>query len=241
MSDFSTYGREFCMQNILQCNICPKRACNSNPLEFEKKMSCIKCEPDENSNCNVIDESVKATECAPTTVGYTNECFTYQNGSVSRRGCLYEAPPDIFSECTDVWSDRCTTCNKSDCNRSPIINNDLTLNPFHFVITEEGGKKIFTPCGNSSCEKIDSWDRKCFKCDSTIDINCVSEVDASMIGQCPYAEEDLGCFHMVTGNTTFYSRNSVFSFISIISSKIPIGCNLFRFKSCPRVCRRFGW
>lgn len=203
MSDIGTDGRDFCIQNFAQCNICPNRACNANPLKFEKKLSCIKCVPNENSNCNVIDENAKATECARTTVGYTNECYTYQSGSVSHRGCLYEAPANIFSECSNIFSDTCVTCNRSDCNRTPILNNDLTFNPFHFVITNEEGKTKFTPCGNSSCEKIDSWDRFCFKCDSTNDPNCVSEVDSSMIGQCPYAEEDLGCFHMVIGNTKF--------------------------------------
>lgn len=201
MSDFGSNGRQFCIQNYAQCNLCAKRACNSHPLEFEKKLSCIKCDPDKNSNCNVIDDNTKAIECAPTTLGYTNECYIYQEGSVSRRGCLYEASGDIFTQCNDIFSNTCTICNQTDCNRIPIVNNDLSFNAFHFEITKnEKGKTIFTPCGNASCTKKNSWERLCYKCDSTTNPNCANEPDALMIGNCPYAEEDLGCFHMITGN-----------------------------------------
>lgn len=201
MSDYGKDGRDFCVQNYAQCNICSKRACNSHPLEFEKKISCVKCDPDENSNCNVIDDNKKATECAPTTAGYTNECYIHREGSVSRRGCLYEAPEEIFSQCSDIFSDICTTCNHTDCNRTPIVNNELSFNEFHFIITQpENSEPIFTPCGNASCTKKNSWERFCYKCDSTNDTNCATQQDSIIIEPCPYAQEDLGCFHMITGN-----------------------------------------
>lgn len=222
ISDLATDGIDFCMQNFAQCNICARRACNSHQLEFEKKLKCVKCDPDENSNCNVIDEKVKATECARTTLGYKNECYTYQNGSFTQRGCLYEATADIFSECSDhMLSDTCTLCDKTDCNRTPIVKNDLTFNAFHFLITNEGNKPKFTPCGNSSCTKLNSWQRRCYKCDSTTDTKCASDPSTSL-ELCPYAEEDLGCYHMVTREIPFdrllllifllfFSKHSFFS------------------------------
>lgn len=186
MSDLGTDGRAYCIENFAQCNICSSRACNSNPLEFEDKLKCVKCGSDENFDCNVVDDSVTATECAPTTMGYENECYIYYDGSVTRRGCLYEAPADIHSECSDIFSDTCTVCNQTDCNRTPIINDDLIFNAFH---SEEG--------------KMETIPRSCYKCDSTNDPNCVSELNSEMVKICPNAEEDLGCFHMVTGKLFF--------------------------------------
>ncbi|XP_055307068.1 uncharacterized protein LOC129571321 [Sitodiplosis mosellana] len=45
---------------------------------------------------------------------------------------------------------------------------------------------------------MNSRERYCFKCDSTIDPNCASELNDTMVEMCPYAERDLGCFHMIT-------------------------------------------
>lgn len=95
-------------------------------MEFEEKLSCIKCNPDENTDCIVVDEHTNATECTPTTIGYNNTCYTYQNGSSSVRGCLYEASELIFNECKLELA-ACISCNQSDCNRTPL--EDLMPNP----------------------------------------------------------------------------------------------------------------
>lgn len=210
MSDFKSEGREYCIQNFAQCNICSKRACNSNPLEFEEKLSCIKCDPDENSNCNVIAENATATECTRTILGYKNECYTYTKRNVSHRGCLYEANENIFKECTDIFSESCLTCNQTNCNRDPIASTDLDFNEFHYeIMQDEGDKPKFTHCGNKSCTKINSWQRSCIKCDSTTNPNCATEFDPELAEFCPYAEEDLGCFHMVSGKMSFFKQSIV--------------------------------
>lgn len=176
MSDYDNLNRDYCIQNYAQCNFCKNRACNSNHVEFEEKISCVKCTPDENSNCNVIDETATATECAQTAVGYKDMCYTLQKGGVSHRGCLYEAPNEIFVECENPFSEACVTCNQTNCNRIPIVNEDLELNPFHQVVREDF----------------------CYKCDSSVDPNCINQLNNSMIEKCDSTGEGLGCYHMIT-------------------------------------------
>lgn len=189
MSDNPNSNKGFCLDNYAQCNRCKKRACNSEHVQFEEKMSCIKCDPDENSNCNVIDESTTAIECATTTLGYKNLCYTYQKGSVSHRGCLYEAPENIFNECENAYSEICLTCNQTDCNRTPIIHEELTLNLFHDEVVRNEDKSEMVMSDNPSC----------YKCDSNINPNCTNQLDDTMIGLCEFEREDLGCYHMITG------------------------------------------
>lgn len=100
MSDNPNSNKGFCLDNYAQCNRCKKRACNSEHVQFEKKMSCIKCNPDEKSNCNVIDESTTAIECATTTLGYTNECYIYQEQSGATKLSNYNyAPVNHYEPC----------------------------------------------------------------------------------------------------------------------------------------------
>lgn len=120
MSDSTNSNKDFCLEHYAQCNRCKKRACNANPVEFEKKLSCIKCIPGENSNCNNIDDDVNAIKCIQTTLGYINKCYTFHKENVSYRGCLYEASEEIFDECNNSNSSACLTCNESNCNRDPV-------------------------------------------------------------------------------------------------------------------------
>ncbi|XP_055308419.1 uncharacterized protein LOC129572481 [Sitodiplosis mosellana] len=198
MSDISSAGRDFCLKNYAQCDRCNKRACNSEQVRFEEKISCVKCNPDENSNCNLIEENITAIECAPTTLGYKNLCYTLQSGRVAHRGCLYEAPEEIFVECDNTYSEVCLTCNQSDCNRTPVVNEDLALNPFHYEISYNEGQFKLVQCDNSSCTKLNPWERFCYKCDSNINPNCTNELDDTMLGLCDVNREDLGCYHMIT-------------------------------------------
>lgn len=114
---------DFCLKNEKQCQRCSKRACNANLLEFEKKLSCIKCTPDENSNCNVVEDTTSATECAPTALGYKNRCYTHSVDGISYRDCLYEASTEIFEECSKQKSKKCSTCDEDGCNNTPINTN----------------------------------------------------------------------------------------------------------------------
>lgn len=203
-SDKDTVGIDFCIHNSAQCSTCAKRACNDLSMSLEEKFFCVKCNPNEESNCNIVDEKTAAAECAPTTLGYKNECYTHRKlGGVTHRGCLFEAPEEIFDECSNVFSESCSTCNKTDCNRSAITNEELTVNPFHFEIHDEGKKTMFIPCDNSTCTKVNSWERYCFHCDSSTDPNCTDILDRPMVRLCSYAKEDLGCYHMITGKRHF--------------------------------------
>lgn len=110
------------MKNIEHCIRCKERACNAKQLEFEKPLSCIKCTPSETNTCNIIDKNASAIECDRTAIGYKNVCYTYQTGQTAMRGCLYEASDTIFDICKTNSSLLCSTCDQSDCNRSPITN-----------------------------------------------------------------------------------------------------------------------
>lgn len=200
MSDVGSSNLAYCLKNNAQCTKCAKRACNEKSVQFEKKLSCVKCTPDKNNDCNVIEENTKATECTPTTLGYANGCYVYQKGNVSHRGCLYEATDKIFGECSKKSSKACSVCNKSDCNRQPITaSEDLSVNLFHSDFVHDGSKTKLIPCENDSYTEMNSRERVCYKCDSRIDPNCTSEVGDYMVDLCSFDEEDLGCYHMITG------------------------------------------
>lgn len=42
-------------------------------------------------------------------------------------------------------------------------------------------------------------DRYCYVCDSQNNQNCISNLDESMMQECPATKNDLGCFHSITG------------------------------------------
>ncbi|XP_031624828.1 calponin homology and LIM domain-containing protein-like [Contarinia nasturtii] len=109
-----------CLGHVQQCHRCSNRACNANSLELEEKLSCIKCTPDGNSNCNILEDFTEAVECARTALGYKNRCYTHSKDGISHRGCLYEANTDIFKECSDENSERCFTCAEEGCNDTSI-------------------------------------------------------------------------------------------------------------------------
>lgn len=167
-------------------------------LEFEKTLSCVKCSPDENNNCNVIDNETNGTECAPTTVGYKDACYHHNIGGISTRGCLYEASNDIFNECSKDNSEKCATCTEPDCNRKPAVNENLYVNPLSSANSEPNGQS-----SRSSLRPSFAY-RYCYKCDSSKDPNCVNNLVTGttvvMTELCNLdGEEHLGCYHMITG------------------------------------------
>lgn len=142
MSDPIENGRDVCIANPDQCVRCKERACNAQKLEYEKPLSCIKCTPNENDNCNNIDKNTTAIECAKTVIGYKNYCYTHHNEQSVTRGCLYEASDSIFDTCKTNTSASCTICNQTDCNRAPITNGTTPTTPSNNsnVTTSDRGK-----------------------------------------------------------------------------------------------------
>lgn len=186
MSGPEKIGRDFCLQNVAQCKKCSKRACNAQPLEFEEKISCIKCTPSEDNDCKTIDQNTTAIECDRTTRGYKNACYIYQNGSAPIRGCLYEASDIIFNECLDYYSEACFTCNQSDCNRAPINDDAIEYNSLY--ITRAVKNTPFQGCStpdcnnaepklvNRSAKSIQNSDKRleCYRCDGNEDCDFMS-------------------------------------------------------------------
>lgn len=138
MSDPIDNGRDVCMNNPEQCMRCKDRACNSQGLEFENPLSCIKCTPNENDNCNNIDKNTTAIECTKTVKGYKNYCYTHHNEQKTTRGCLYEASDPMFDTCKTNTSASCTICNANDCNRAPITNATIPSNGLNISIPGRG-------------------------------------------------------------------------------------------------------
>lgn len=118
----------------------------------------MKCDPKPNTDCIIVAEDTNATECVPTTIGYNNTCYTYQNGSSSVRGCLYEASELIFDECKLELA-ACITCNQSDCNRVPIEDQPDAIHINDGKITENDipyefrskNKRMFRMCSTTLC------------------------------------------------------------------------------------------
>lgn len=193
-------GRDFCVENPEQCSTCSGRACNAHKLKFEEKISCVKCTPDENGNCNVIDEGVEATECALTAAGYKNECFHYKKGDVSYRGCLFESADEIFNECIKSGSEKCSTCNEPNCNREPVTNPNLRLNPLQ--LEQEEKRDTQQPADNNRNIWTPGFkNRFCLECDSRVDRNCVENSKDTLIRLCDVQADgtNLGCFHKIEG------------------------------------------
>lgn len=95
----------------------------------------------------------------------------------------------IFSESQSLFRD----------DQIAVVNTNLNFNPFHLEMIRYGGKTRLIPCRNENCTKINSWERSCVICDSRDNPNCTNDVDDAMRQLCPLADEDLGCFHMITG------------------------------------------
>lgn len=113
-------GKEFCYQHEAQCVKCGKRGCNDNPLKWEEDLACIKCSPNIIHNCEEIGKDLSAIECTASVAGYTNGCYTVVKNHTVHRGCLLEATEDVRSECSDEFSEQCSVCRKSDCNRDNV-------------------------------------------------------------------------------------------------------------------------
>lgn len=88
-------------------------------------------------------------------------------------------------------------------HRIPNGNNGLSINPFHLEVVREGDRTKLIPCGNTECNKVNAWERTCYKCDSDDNPKCKNDLDNSMTELCPFADEDLGCFHMIIPGKTF--------------------------------------
>lgn len=186
MTDPIENGRDFCIKNPEHCIRCKDRACNSQKLEFEKSLSCIKCTPNENNNCNSIDKNTTAIECARTVVGYKNVCYTYHTEQTITRGCLYEASESIFDICKTNTSASCTTCNETDCNRAPIPPSILNFNDF---------------------ERSESYDREirpnedekhlhCYQCSGTEGCDSISDFYSTPM-PCPISSKYDQCFTFI--------------------------------------------
>lgn len=163
MSDPAESGRDFCDKNDAQCMKCSKRACNSQPVKFEKNLSCIKCTPDKNK-CNNVSEETKAVECSPTTIGYKDACYIYQKGNDAIRGCLYEASDTIFNKCIKSYSSNCFMCNETDCNRKPIVSDtfrfdSMPIESIEYESFDQNAKSI------ELLKKDAIKPLKCYRCD----------------------------------------------------------------------------
>lgn len=198
MSDVDSEGVGYCKHHDHHCEKCPKRACNTNLMKFDKKISCFKCNPTENDDCDKIAENSTATECAGTALGYKNECYIYQKDKRTFRGCLYDAKSEseeIFRECRNQYSANCYTCDQDSCNNNSVLYDDLDVN--------------FLKLENE--ENLNTKSRLCYECDSrNNDTKCARDLDESMITKCPNSEDDLGCFHKTIGTILrpFFSNQS---------------------------------
>lgn len=196
MSDPGQSGRDFCDENVAQCMKCSKRACNSQPIEFEKNLSCIKCTPDKNK-CNTVSEDTKAVGCTPTTIGYKDACFIYQKGNDAIRGCLYEASNTIFNECMKSYSSDCFMCNETDCNRKPVISNTFKFDSM--LESEDLSAKSIQVLRKDAIKPL-----KCYRCDDCDFMGSTkSEMDPE---ECPISSEYDQCFTYIDqGNTKICS------------------------------------
>ncbi|XP_031624827.1 uncharacterized protein LOC116341726 [Contarinia nasturtii] len=182
MSDEDKVGKDFCSMNFAQCHTCSGRACNSNLLKFETAISCVKCNPDASSDCNLIDENIEAAECAATTFGYKNACYIYKSDGIVQRGCLYEASDDIFNECNNEFVNKCLLCNHNNCNRMPIINSNTiaTKNERNYTSESESNIQYET----------------CIECNSNDDDRCRTKPEALQGNVCKQGRstESEGCY-----------------------------------------------
>lgn len=194
MSDTEDSGRNMCIENDAQCSKCAKRACNSQSVEFENPISCIKCSSDNDTNCSIVHENTTAVECARTTIGYGNVCFIHKHDNVITRGCLYEASNRIFEDCKMSLNSVCSTCNQSDCNRTPVNNT--------FKVVSMQFEKTIQKHQPEMIHQIDESNGyrdkplKCFRCDGNEDCNLMhSSMKSQMEPQeCPLSSEYDQCF-----------------------------------------------
>lgn len=66
----------------------------------------------------------------------------------------------------------------------------------------QNGTQESSLCLDDGCnDQFVKNDRLCYECDSKTDPKCINQIDSSMLKRCPDSEEDLGCFHQITGTT----------------------------------------
>lgn len=220
MSDPLENGRDFCMKNSEHCIRCKDRACNEQKLEYEKPLSCIKCTPSENNNCNIIDKNTIAVECTRTVIGYKNVCYTHHTEQTITRGCLYEASESIFDICKTNSSALCTTCDQTDCNRAPITN---TTTP-----------TVTVPEKNASDDRIvqlindEEHQLHCYQCNGTKECDSISDFYSKPM-PCPISSKYDQCYTFIQHKG---SKHFIFKFyllkltnlFTFVDQKIFRGC-----------------
>ncbi|XP_055308420.1 uncharacterized protein LOC129572482 [Sitodiplosis mosellana] len=155
-------------------------------------------------------------------------------------------------------------------DENAVVNTNLEFNAFHFDAIHDGEKPQLIPCDNDNCTKINSFERICFKCDSKDDPNCANEVNDSMSQLCPFADEDLGCFHMINDSnvirgctveleesdkqkclanddsckscfeTEGCNRQQSFSKCYAIDQSIEVPLHVFDRKMWPKICAKYN-
>lgn len=117
-----THGKRFCAENDKQCRKCATRGCNNDSVQYAKRLTCFKCNSATDANCKESVDSIPATECKRTVLGYNNRCFTRVTNTSVTRGCLIEANTEIKADCNAWYSQSCELCESSECNRAKVSN-----------------------------------------------------------------------------------------------------------------------
>lgn len=191
-------GISYCDAFLEQCHRCSKRACNTHKVEFEPKLSCIKCTPDDKNNCGVIPEGTKAIECAPITLGYKNACYIYQNGSAFTRGCISDS---THNECNSPSNPSCVTCNQSDCNRNAMPNiNTISLLQLNVKMPE---KRIISLQKSGRTEKNKSKRLKCYQCNGDDGCDLMDSKPSHEPKECTIESEYDQCFTYIQHDGKF--------------------------------------
>lgn len=207
----NSFGKDFCFEHPHQCVECSKRGCNNNPLKWDKKLSCVKCKPIDENSCNLVSDDFKASECAPTAQGYNNGCYIYVEKGKTERGCLYEASIDVQTECENFYSESCTLCNSSDCNRAKIPAS-VSEDDFFNILSEPLASKCSSPlCNdvkvkppkllklswqiNEKNSEINSKTIECVKCNSETDENCAKNPKSITPTECDHEGDKCATFY----------------------------------------------
>lgn len=67
-----------------------------------------------------MSDDILATECAPTAEEYENQCYILVKNGTVERGCFYDGSIDVRNECNNYYSESCSLCPNSNCNRAEI-------------------------------------------------------------------------------------------------------------------------
>lgn len=84
-------------------------------------------------------------------------------------------------------------------NRFLNGNARLGVNPFHLDVIQEGDSTELISSVDPNYKNATTSQRICYKCDSRENSKCKNDLDDSMTELCLMVDEDLGCFHMITG------------------------------------------